>query len=349
MRAALAALPAVALVMGLLAQERGQPPGAAPTLAQDWVLSTPEPLPSRNVTRIESQATAACYECHREVTDEWAGTLHAAAWLDDLYQAELRKVRKPLACHGCHVPASLFTTGLDAQPAPRTTDLHFGVSCEACHQTSDGEILGPRGTATPAHRTRAHAAFSAPGSDQLCATCHSVTIGPVTGIAKDFALSGQSAKGQSCVGCHMAPVERRWANAPGGEPDPQVPPRLGRSHALQTPRDPAFLRRAFEFRVHGENARTRLSIANMAGHRVGGLAGRRIEFEVTLLSAQGEKVDVAKQVVDAKAFLPVGGTLEVALEGRGARVLVVGTLFGPHAGLEPERGAEFYRESLGCP
>ena len=76
-------------------------------------------------------------------------------------------------------------------------------------------------------------------SSELCAVCHKTNIGPVVGIAKDYFASKQAERGRTCVGCHMAKVERAWADGEG------VPVRVGRSHAIQTPRDPSFLRQAF--------------------------------------------------------------------------------------------------------
>src|SRR6185503_17542859 len=100
----------------------------------------------------------------------------------------------------------------------------------------------------------------APGSNALCSACHAFNIGPVIGIAKDFATANLEGRGLSCVGCHMAPVERAWAS--------DAPPRPGRSHAIQTPRDPAFLRLAFGTTVRTAGGKTTLVLENQAGHRV---------------------------------------------------------------------------------
>ncbi len=314
----------------------------------DWKLDTPRPAPGEHAGHIDSFAQSPCFACHRAVTEEWGGTLHAASWIDELYQDALSKTKKPEACHGCHVPSTMFGLVPGAAPERRQTDLHFGVRCEACHQSLEGalegEVLGPRGARTAAHPTRQHAAFSAPGSNALCAACHRVTIGPVIGIAKDFELSGQAAKQKSCVGCHMAPIERRWANLPDGGEDQSVEPRVGRSHALQSPRDPSFLRRAFALSVRRGAASTTLTISNQAGHRVGGLLERRIEFQVTLKRADQSLLVEERRTIDSKSYLPVGGELAVPFEVRADVVEVVGRLFDARLGARAETGLEFLRE-----
>jgi hypothetical protein len=163
--------------------------------------------------------------------------------------------------------------------------------------------------------------MSAPGSNALCAACHSTNIGPVVGIAKDFEASRQSERGRSCVGCHMHAVERRWAE---GE---SVPLRTGRSHALQTPRDPSFLRRAFELSLSG----AKVVIENRAGHRVPGLIGREIRFEAEALDAGGAVLCRGQLALDARSYLPVDGRLEIALDRAGAAVRVVGRHLDPRA------------------
>jgi hypothetical protein len=64
--------------------------------------------------------------------------------------------------------------------------------------------------------------------------------------------------------------------APVADPGSEGPPR--RSHALQTPRDPTFLRRAFAVRLDRSGGGTALVVENRAGHRVPGLdAGQAAE------------------------------------------------------------------------
>jgi len=88
-------------------------------------------------------------------------------------------------------------------------------------------------------------------SSRMCAVCHATNIGPVVGIAKDFLGAKLEEQGSSCIGCHMAPMDRK----PSKGAEESAPVRPGRSHAIQTPRDPAFLALAFEPSVAHEGAR----------------------------------------------------------------------------------------------
>jgi hypothetical protein len=87
------------------------------------------------------------------------------------------------------------------------------------------------------------------------------------GIAKDFEQAKMAERDRSCVGCHTHRVEMKFAARHGGE-DP--PARKGRSHAIQTPRDPGFLRRAFDLSLTVDGGKSKVTVTNQAGHRVPG-------------------------------------------------------------------------------
>ena len=288
-----------------------------------WDLRAPEPKVALRPERVERVGEYGCARCHTEVAAEWSASAHGIAWADELYQDEIADKKRPELCHGCHIPEPLLAGGaLAEKPKARAgDDRHLGISCESCHVGAEGVVLGPRGTPTDAHASRAAPEQTAPGSNALCSACHSTNIGPVVGIAKDFAASKQAERGRSCVGCHMHEVERRWAD---GE---SVPARKGRSHAIQTPRDPTFLRRAFELSLSG----TKVVVANRAGHRVPGLIGREIRFEAEALDAAGAVLCRGELALDARTYLPVDGKLEIALAKAGASVRVVGRHADPRA------------------
>ena len=312
MRAALPIALALWLLAGFGLQELDPP------------LEVPRPIDGDERVHVGDLQALDCARCHAEVAAEWADTLHAFAWNDSFYQEELEGRRKPQSCHGCHIPQPVHVTGLDSKPVPRDSDLHLGVSCEACHRGPEGEILGPRGTPTDAHPSRAAETFIGAGTDALCSSCHATFIGPVLGLARDFAGSAAAAAGASCVGCHMAPVERSFATTPGsdGAPDQVAPLRRGRSHSLQTPRDPAFLARAFSLAAAREGQQTVLTLSNQAGHRVPGLIGRELTFEVTLLDAAGGELERQELVIDASAPLTSEAPLRVTFAQPGASVRI---------------------------
>ncbi|MBL8862072.1 MAG: hypothetical protein JNK02_08675 [Planctomycetes bacterium] len=303
-------------------------------------LATPAPADERGAP-LEGLERISCQRCHADVVREWAGTLHGKAWVDAPYREELADARRPESCHNCHIPEPLhLQLGADGsipqRPKPRDAtlrdvpledvDAHFGVSCESCHRGPDGTILGPYGAPTDAHVSVKHASFLPESNSALCIACHATTVGPVIGIAKDFVDTEQHAQGRSCVGCHMAPVERPAASEPG---KPALPPRAGRSHELQTPRDPGFLARAFELRLERRDGALVLVVVNACGHRVPGRVGRVLTLEAELVDGSGAVVASATHTIETKRSLPADGQLELVLRGSGASVRVRGVHEAP--------------------
>ncbi len=255
---------------------------------KSWDLLAPQSPNQITARSLPNFEQLNCAECHRVIAEEWASTRHALAWEESVYQEELTKVRKPAKCHACHAPQPVLLTGLSKRPKTRTEDFHFGVDCAACHLGPEGAIHGPYGAATQAHRSVKDEAFSALGSNALCITCHDRSVGPVIGIAKDFDEEDLGDAGYSCVDCHMAKVTRPQANDPMATAP--LPARPGRSHALQTPRDPHFLRQAFELKLEERSGVQGLRLANRAGHRIPGLNDRVLEFTVQFLSESGAEL-----------------------------------------------------------
>ena len=299
-------------------------------------LTEPVPAVALRPERLEEIGEYECASCHTAVANEWAITAHATAWVDELYQEALAEKKRPQSCYGCHAPQPVLAGEKLRRPRSREEDRHLGVSCEACHVAADGAVLGPRGTEVDAHPSRLSEHVSGTGSSAVCVTCHATNIGPVIGIAKDFVETKRAERGESCVGCHMAPVERAWADGEG------VPVRQGRSHLIQTPRDPGFLRRAFEVSWDAAGGAGRVVLRNLAGHRVPGLIGRELRFTARVTDAAGQVVDEAELVIDANTYLPVDGTRELPLTKAGAEVHLVGVHVDPRA----EEGVTFLDEKL---
>lgn len=160
----------------------------------DGRFSNPANLPS----------SAECASCHRQEFVEWAGSLHAAADRDLVYEATVEAnvdlVRNPEQgrfCEGCHAPAEMLSGRtnrfVSVQPADALTE---GVSCITCHTAihadpvegngaitlayarAEADQNGPKGAALLAN-PRAHLqAFGAPDttallkSANLCGACH---------------------------------------------------------------------------------------------------------------------------------------------------------------------------------
>ncbi len=293
-----------------------------------WDLAHPAPVAGKFLERLDGVEDLACNECHAEIVDEWAQTLHALAWVDEWFQEDLADKRKPESCHGCHIPEPLLAAGVPRKPEARADELRLGVWCATCHLGPDGETIhGPWGLEHDAHASVRDPLFSEPAESELCIACHATNIGPVIGIAKDFEMSEHPGGERSCVGCHMAPVERVLDSVLDDSGRPAR--RMGRSHALQTPRDPTFLRRAFAISARNEGARTIVRFENRAGHRAPGLIGRRYEFRLRLLDEAGERLETLRLELDHRAYLPVDDAREVAFEATGASVRITGRHVDP--------------------
>ena len=305
-----------------------------------WDLVRPAPVLAPGETaRLDRLEELSCAECHAGIVEEWAETQHALAWVDPIYQEEMQDHRRPESCHGCHAPVPIHDEHLGKKPDVRPDSAepgkarHFGVSCDACHLATDGAMLGPRGLdGGEAHASRISGTMTGEGSNRLCTTCHAINVGPVIGVAKDFAASDRAAQGLSCVGCHMAEVEREDGTKT-------------RSHRLQTPRDPSFSRRAFELAVETRGAATVLSISNRTGHRVPGLIGRDYVFDAELLDAGGASLASGTLKLNTRTFLPVDQSVELALDGAGPRVVVKGRHYDPRL----EEYVPFLDEELTVP
>ncbi len=321
--------------------ETQEPEALASPAADDATWPEPAPADDGRPRALENARDLPCAQCHESIVDEWAGTLHAMAWVDERYQTAMLKKRKPASCQGCHIPEPLFDGPLDRKLKPRDevegprpeeraeklawNPRHFGISCVSCHQAPDGAMLGPYASdpeneISKAHASRQHAAFGeGTEANALCISCHRTNVGPVIGIATDFETTRQADKGLSCVGCHMAPLERSAASGLDKAGAPWASPvREGRSHALQTPRDPVFLREAFGLEPRRAEGGAELLVTNQAGHRVPGLRTRSMTFVVTAKNAAGEALGQTERVYASDAYLPVDGISLIRVEATGS-------------------------------
>lgn len=322
--------------------------GAAQTADPQPLFRTPAPADDGRPARLARADELACAQCHAAIVDEWATSLHAMAWVDERYQTAMLKKSRPASCQGCHIPEPLFAGAIGRKYAPRadvTTPRpsegdaalawdprHMGISCVSCHRAPDGAMLGPFESApddeiSSAHASRQDAAFvlGSPAQDTLCINCHRTTVGPVIGIAKGYELTDQADKGLSCIGCHFAPVERAHAEGttPQGEPW-SAPVRKGRSHALQTPRDPYYLSLAFGLTAAATDRGATLTIKNQAAHRVPGLRTRSMTFRATAYDAAGAAIGESEHRVASDDFLDIDDAVAVPVQfvGSAARFRV---------------------------
>ncbi len=269
-------------------------------------------------------AAADCGRCHQAIHDEWRASAHGRAFTDPVYQAALKGRARPELCHGCHIPQNVLDR-LGQKPRPRADHHHDGVGCVACHARGEA-IHGPFGAATDAHRSVKDPVFGDQGSTALCSSCHATAIADVLPLARDFAEAGLQAKGKSCVGCHMAAVERPLAVDPATGAA-AGPARHGRSHALRGPGDPLFCAEAFALTVAAHGAGLRLRVRNKAGHRVPGLARlRAFVMRFRVVDGGGRTLHELPFTVDGDNPLLVGETRILDLPRPDGAVAVLATV-----------------------
>ena len=108
--------------------------------SHDGLFSDPARVPS----------SAECAGCHAQEFREWAGSLHAIADRDLVYEATVdanvdivkKRPEQRRFCEGCHAPAEMLTGRVTRHVAVAPADaLTEGVSCIACHTASHADPL----------------------------------------------------------------------------------------------------------------------------------------------------------------------------------------------------------------
>lgn len=126
----------------------------------------------------DSPSPDRCRECHQEEYEAWAGTIHAQASFDPIFQEYLQAVEQPGECFACHA------TGYDTATGQIVL---AGVSCEACH--------GPYRSEHPEE------SMMIVPSEELCGTCHYSTL-------NEWRTSRHGQVGIDCVACHEVHTQK---------------------------------------------------------------------------------------------------------------------------------------------
>jgi len=190
---------------------------------------------------LQAMDAATCGGCHQDQLAEWRDSIHARAWDDDQYQAELKK--DPAIhwiCINCHLPlydqqaqlpvgiedGDLRRARLVDNPGYDETLRDDAIGCAACH-VREGWVEGPTGESPGSpHPTRKSPDLTTSG---FCTRCHGVEVTVeqldlvcafATGREWEAWNAAQpEGQGKTCQGCHMPVIEhRRWvgsAPAPG--------------------------------------------------------------------------------------------------------------------------------------
>lgn len=188
----------------------------------------PDPVQDSLFAAGDFQNPVGCGSCHREIYAAWSGSMHASAWLNELYQPDYQKAlaetegATEIFCSECHAPIAVRVGQLPPADGSEFDDISLkGVSCDFCHTVSEvkepfnvqsvsspGPVKrGPHDDAvSPAHETM----YSELHTDAVfCGACHNVRH-PASGAMvidtyDDWLAGPYAAEGIRCQDCHMTP------------------------------------------------------------------------------------------------------------------------------------------------
>lgn len=191
------------------------------------------------VSSSEYEDPGQCRMCHRNIYNQWSGSMHSNAFVDPVFQALWRIGEKETKgevrnlCAGCHSP--IGTVGEEVSFDQGEGRFHAseiaekGIQCDFCHtvvestwkdtptaEPQNGSLLldpgdikrGPyRDSDSPGHDT----AFSElHTSAEFCGSCHHVfhpvTNFPIERTYDEWKRSVYARAGIVCQDCHMMPV-----------------------------------------------------------------------------------------------------------------------------------------------
>ncbi len=176
----------IGAAVALIARDRGEKGGPAGSGAEARAFTSSE----------------ECRACHTQVYEEWQASQHAFSYVNPLVRrADMTDGFRKKDCVPCHAPRPVFEHGLGkaARVLARDTNRFLGVDCLACHSTGGGMAsarAGLRAPCAPVERQELT-------STDLCAPCHNQHD-----TVDEWEASPPHLKGQSCLHCHMPPVER---------------------------------------------------------------------------------------------------------------------------------------------
>lgn len=221
-----------------------------------------------------------CKSCHPAIWREWEKSMHAKAWVDEIYQEAAKQVaEREKSCDPCHAPQPIHITGIGKMPKLRNVQRESGVSCLVCHLDKDGAMHGPPATAeTNFHVNVTNPIYKMP--TKLCATCHGQPNVPEHDQVSSFLKSRFATEKKSCATCHMPVVNRIQSTA-------SYESIKGRKHTWQGSRSVAQLKNAATLNIEFANQKATVTLQNKAGHLLPGGTLRVIVLDVTHLAPDG--------------------------------------------------------------
>ena len=221
-----------------------------------------------------------CKSCHPAIWREWENSMHAKAWVDEIYHEVANQIKdRETKCDQCHAPQPILITGVGKMPKLRNKQRESGVSCLVCHLDADGAMHGPPASAeTYFHANVTNPIYTAPTT--LCSTCHGQSTVPEHDQVSSF-LNSKFAEGdKSCATCHMPVVNRLQSTA-------SYESMKGRKHTWRGSRSVAQLRRAASLQLEITPEKVTVKLRSKTGHILPGGTLRTIILEAKRLSPEG--------------------------------------------------------------
>lgn len=221
-----------------------------------------------------------CKSCHPAIWREWEDSMHAKAWVDEIYQEIASQVPdRETKCDRCHAPQPILITGVGEMPKLRDRQREAGVSCLVCHLDAGGAMHGPQASAeTYFHANVTNSIYTAP--TKLCSTCHGQPTVPEHDQVSSFLKSEFATGNNSCATCHMPVVNRLQSTA-------SYERIKGRKHTWRGSRSVSQLRRAATLQLKITPEKMNVKLQSKTGHILPGGTLRTIILETKHLSPEG--------------------------------------------------------------
>ncbi|MYA71026.1 hypothetical protein F4009_01875 [Candidatus Poribacteria bacterium] len=234
-----------------------------------------------------------CKSCHPAIWREWENSMHAKAWVDEIYQAAAKQVPdRKTKCDQCHAPQPILITGVGKMPKLRDKQREAGVSCLVCHLDAHGAMNGPPASAeTYFHANVTNPIYTEP--TVLCGTCHGQQSVPEHDQVSSFLKSKFAEGDASCATCHM-PVVTRLQSTTSHESI------KGRKHTWRGSRSVAQLKRAATLQLGYVDGKADVKLRSQTGHILPGGTLRTIVLEVTRHAPDGTQLQKQQISISAK-------------------------------------------------
>ncbi len=235
-----------------------------------------------------------CKSCHPAIWREWEKSMHAKAWVDEIYQEAAKVIPdREKSCDPCHAPEPILMTGIGKMPKLRNVQRDSGVSCLVCHMDKDGAMHGPQASAeTNFHANVTDPIYEAP--TKLCATCHGQPKVPEHDQVTSFLESRFATEKKSCASCHMPIVNRLQSTA-------SYESIKGRKHTWRGSRSVAQLKSAASLNIEFAENKATVILQNKTGHLLPGGTLRVIVLDVTHLAPDGTQTEKKQVSISEKS------------------------------------------------